>query len=105
MENYSKGSHTIYHHRYHLVWIIKYRYKVLSGKIQIRTREILGRISEELGLKYRPSEDGRYFNLSFSVFEKKFFSLLTEEHANSPRLITDILINVFINSVCKQTKL
>ena len=51
MENYSKGSHTIYCHRYHLVWIIKYRYKVLSGKIQIRTREILARISEEQGVK------------------------------------------------------
>ena len=51
MENYSKGSHTIYHHIYHLVWIIKYRYKVLSGKIQIRTREILSRISKELGVK------------------------------------------------------
>ena len=51
MENYSKGSNTIYYHRYHLVWIIKYRYKVLSGKIQIRKREILARISEELGIK------------------------------------------------------
>ena len=51
MENYSRGSHTIYHHRYHLVWITKYRYKVLSGKIQIRTREILARISEDLGVK------------------------------------------------------
>ena len=48
MENYTKGSHTIYHHRYHLVWITKYRYKILSGQIQIRTREILARISEEL---------------------------------------------------------
>ena len=48
MENYTRGSHTIYHHRYHLVWIIKYRYRILSGQIQIRVREILGRISEEL---------------------------------------------------------
>ena len=51
MENYTKGSHTVYHHRYHLVWITKYRYKVLSGKIQIRTRELLAQISEELGIK------------------------------------------------------
>ena len=51
MEKYTKGSHTIYHHRYHLVWIVKYRYRVLSGKIQIRTREILAHISEELGIK------------------------------------------------------
>ena len=51
MEKYTKGSHTIYHHRYHLVWIVKYRYRVLSGKIQIRAREILAHISEELGIK------------------------------------------------------
>ena len=51
MENYTKGSHTVYHHRYHIVWITKYRYKVLSGKIQIRIREILPQISEELGVK------------------------------------------------------
>ncbi len=51
MEKYTKGSHTIYHDRYHLVWIVKYRYRVLSGKIQIRAREILAHISEELGIK------------------------------------------------------
>ena len=51
MEKYTKGSHTIYHHRYHLVWIVKYRYRVLSGKIQIRAREILAHISEESGIK------------------------------------------------------
>ena len=48
MENYTSGSHTIYHHRYHLVWITKYRYRILSGEIQKRAREILARISEEL---------------------------------------------------------
>ena len=51
MEKYTKESHTIYHHRYHLVWIVKYRYRVLSGKIQIRARDILAHISEELGIK------------------------------------------------------
>ena len=51
MENFSKSSHTIYHHRYHIVWITKYRYRILSGQIQIRTREILARISEELSVK------------------------------------------------------
>ncbi len=51
MENYTRGSHTVYHHRYHLVWITKYRYRVLSGQIQIRARELLARISEEIGVK------------------------------------------------------
>ena len=51
MENYTRSSHTVYHHRYHLVWITKYRYRVLSGQVQIRAREILARISEEMGVK------------------------------------------------------
>ena len=51
MENYTRGSHTVYHHRYHLVWITKYRYRVLSGQLQIRARELLARISEEMGVK------------------------------------------------------
>ncbi len=49
MKNYTRGSHTVYHHRYHLVWITKYRYRVLS--VQIRARELLARISEEMGVK------------------------------------------------------
>ncbi len=51
MENYTRGSHTVYHYRYHLAWITKYRHRVLSGQVQIRTRELLARISEEMGVK------------------------------------------------------
>ncbi len=51
MKNYTRGSHSIYHHRYHLVWITKYRYKVLSGKIQERVRDIIAQVSDELGVK------------------------------------------------------
>ena len=29
--SYSTGSHTVFYHRYHIVWITKYRYKVLQG--------------------------------------------------------------------------
>ena len=25
--SYTTGSHTVFHHRYHIVWITKYRYK------------------------------------------------------------------------------
>ncbi|PKP92960.1 MAG: IS200/IS605 family transposase, partial [Alphaproteobacteria bacterium HGW-Alphaproteobacteria-14] len=28
---YRSGCHTTFHHRYHLVWAPKYRYKVLHG--------------------------------------------------------------------------
>ncbi|MCP4409903.1 MAG: IS200/IS605 family transposase, partial [Gammaproteobacteria bacterium] len=47
---YDKGCHTIFHHRYHLVWITKYRYKILKGKIRDRVREIIRQVCEELGV-------------------------------------------------------
>jgi putative transposase len=29
--NYTSGSHTVFQHRYHIVWITRYRYKVVEG--------------------------------------------------------------------------
>ena len=51
MRDYTKGNHTIYHHRYHLVWITKYRYRVLRGEIQERAREIIARVADEMNVK------------------------------------------------------
>jgi putative transposase len=31
---YSTGCHTTFHHRYHLVWAPKYRFKVLHGEVR-----------------------------------------------------------------------
>ena len=45
---YDKGCHTIFHHRYHLVWITKYRYKVLTGAVRHRVREIIRQVCREL---------------------------------------------------------
>jgi len=39
--SYSTGSHTVFYHRYHIVWITKYRYKVLQGKLRERVRDII----------------------------------------------------------------
>ena len=47
MEHYSKGAHTTYHHRFHIVWITQYRYKVLRGALQRRVREIVAQVAEE----------------------------------------------------------
>lgn len=41
MTEYRSSSHTAYDIKYHFVWITKYRYKILRGKIAIRAREIL----------------------------------------------------------------
>jgi len=47
---YDKGKHTVFHHRYHIVWITKYRYKVLTGAVRARVREIARQVCEELGV-------------------------------------------------------
>ena len=51
MERYTRGSHTVYHHRYHLVWITKYRYRVLRGELQGRVRTIIAQVAEEMNIK------------------------------------------------------
>ena len=51
MTEYSKGSHTVFYHRFHIVWITKYRYRVLSGNLRLRAREIIGQAAEGLGVK------------------------------------------------------
>jgi REP element-mobilizing transposase RayT len=47
---YRSGSHTTFHHRYHLVWAPKYRYKVLDGEVRLRVREIIKQVCDEMGV-------------------------------------------------------
>ena len=49
--SYRTGSHTIFHHRYHIVWVPKYSYKVLTREIRLRIREITRQICEQLGVE------------------------------------------------------
>ena len=51
MTDYSKTSHTIFYHRFHLVWITKYRKRVLSGDLRLRVREIIAQVSDEYGVR------------------------------------------------------
>src|SRR5579859_2127 len=41
---YRHGSHTTYDLKYHLVWIVKYRKKILKDDIGLRLREIIRQI-------------------------------------------------------------
>ena len=43
---YSTGCRTTFHHRYHLVWAPKYRYKVLHGEVRLRVREIIRQVCD-----------------------------------------------------------
>jgi putative transposase len=48
---YATGSHTVFHHRYHIVWAPKYRYKVLTGEIRLRVREIIRHVCDDMGVR------------------------------------------------------
>ena len=38
---YRYGSHTVYSIEYRFVWVTKYRYKVLTGDVALRVRELV----------------------------------------------------------------
>lgn len=50
MAEYDTGAHTVFYHRYHIVWITKYRYEVLEGEIRERVRSIIRQVCAELGV-------------------------------------------------------
>jgi len=39
--SYRKSAHSVYDLKYHIVWVTKYRYRILHGEIGLRVREIL----------------------------------------------------------------
>ena len=45
MQEYKRGSHTVWDCKYHLVWATKYRYQVLGGEVGHRCRELLREIA------------------------------------------------------------
>jgi putative transposase len=51
MTLYSKTSHTVFYHRFHIVWITKYRKRILSGELRLRIRDIIAQVSDEFGVK------------------------------------------------------
>ena len=42
MSEYRRGAHAVYDIKYHLIWIMKYRYKVLRGRVAERARDLIG---------------------------------------------------------------
>ena len=58
MDN-NKGAHTVYDLRFHLVWCTKYRYKVLTGDIAIRVRDLLREIAMSMDIKILSGKVGK----------------------------------------------
>lgn len=49
MTVYDTGAHTVFYHRYHIVWATKYRFKVLKGEVRLRVRDIIRQVCAEEG--------------------------------------------------------
>ena len=41
MSAYKKLGHSLYNHKYHIIWCPKYRYKVLQGEVRLYVRDVL----------------------------------------------------------------
>ncbi len=50
MDGYRKNSHAVFDIKYHVIWVTKYRYKVLNGPIAYRTRELIRQGCEARGI-------------------------------------------------------
>ena len=46
MAEYRRSAHAVFDLKYHVVWITKYRYKVLMGRVAERTRDLIRQICE-----------------------------------------------------------
>ena len=44
MVEYRKSAHAVFDIKYHVVWITKYRYKVLRGRVAERARDLIRQI-------------------------------------------------------------
>src|SRR5271154_1900813 len=41
MAEYRRSAHAVFDLRYHVVWITKYRYKILRGRVSERARDLI----------------------------------------------------------------
>lgn len=68
MDHLRKSSHSVHQLHVHLVWSTKYRYPVLTGEIQIRSRDLIRQICDSLDvriLKGVVSKDHIHLHLSY----------------------------------------
>ena len=49
MSRFRKLSQTIWHCQYHIVWVPKYRFKILTGNIAIEVENCIRALSEQQG--------------------------------------------------------
>ena len=59
MNEYNKGSHTIYDIKYHIIWVTKYRYHVLNGNVALRVRELIRQGCNAIGVNILQGSVGK----------------------------------------------
>jgi putative transposase len=47
MSRFRKLSHTLWHCQYHIVWVPKYRYRILTGKVAMEVANCIRAFSEQ----------------------------------------------------------
>ncbi len=68
MRPYKKTSHTVYDLKVHLIWITKYRYRVLTKEVGIRTRDLIRQVCDKNNIeiiKGRVSKDHVHLYISY----------------------------------------
>ncbi len=46
MVEYRKSAHAVWDVKYHLIWVTKYRYKMLRGEVAERARDLIRQICQ-----------------------------------------------------------
>ncbi len=50
MAEYRRSAHAVFDIKYHVVWIVKYRYKILRGRLAERARDLIRQTCEARGV-------------------------------------------------------
>lgn len=51
MSRFHRLSHAIWYSHYHIVWVPKYRFRILKGEVKFEVEECIRMFSEQLGCK------------------------------------------------------
>jgi putative transposase len=50
MREYRRSAHAVFDIKYHIVWIVKYRHKILRGRLAERARDLIRQTCEARGV-------------------------------------------------------
>jgi putative transposase len=63
MRRYRTGAHAKYDLKVHIVWVPKYRKRILTGPVAVRTRDLLRQIATENDLGEPVQDDDSRFQI------------------------------------------